>query len=77
MIDWRHEVWTWIARSAKDFSASTLDVDGFQQLSEQQRLDLAAMYVAKLGVNGDSQVSAQGMFALLRFPSYCLTCQRI
>lgn len=64
MVDFRAEVWDWMVRSTSGFSASTLDIQGFQTLSQGQRLDLAARYMADLGVDGDSTVSAQGIFLM-------------
>jgi hypothetical protein len=60
MADFRMEVWSWVVQSASTFSASTLDVQGFQALTQEQRFDLAARYMVDLGVDGDSIVSAQG-----------------
>jgi hypothetical protein len=60
MTDFRAEVWSWIVQSASGFSASTLDIGGFQALSQEQRFDLAARYMAHFGIDGDSIVSAQG-----------------
>ena len=62
MTDFRAEVWSWIVQSASGFSASTLDIGGFRALSQEQRFDLAARYMADLGVDGDSIVSAQGAY---------------
>lgn len=62
MTDFRAEIWDWVVHSASDFSASTLDIGGFQALSTEQRFDLAARYMADLGVNGESIVTAHGMY---------------
>jgi hypothetical protein len=65
MTDFRTEVWSWIVQSASQFSASTLDIGGFRALSQEQQFDLAARYMADLGVDGDSVVSAQGTSFLI------------
>jgi hypothetical protein len=65
MRDFRAEVWGWIVQSASDMSASTLNIKAFQGLSKEQRCDLAARYMADLGVDGDSIVSAQGTSFLI------------
>jgi hypothetical protein len=65
MTDFRAEVWSWVVQSASGFSASTLDIRGFQTLSQEQRFDLASRYMADLGVDGDSIISAQGTFLIL------------
>jgi hypothetical protein len=60
MTDFRAEVWDWIVLAASEFSASTLDIGGFQALSQEQRFGLAARYMKDLGIDGDSIVSAHG-----------------
>ena len=60
MTDFRANVWSWVVQSASTFSASTLNMEGFQALTQEQRFDLAARYMAKMGIDGDSMVSAQG-----------------
>jgi hypothetical protein len=65
MTDFHAEVWSWIVQSALGFSASTLDTRAFQALSQEQRCDLAARYMADMGIDGDSIVSAQGTSFLL------------
>lgn len=60
MQDFRAEIWDWIVQSCSDFSASTLEIEAFQGLTKEQRCDLAARYMADLGVDGNSMVSAQG-----------------
>ena len=65
MDDFRAEVWGWIVQSASSISASTLPVEVFAGLRKEQRCDLAARYVADLGVDGESIVSAQGTFFLI------------
>jgi hypothetical protein len=65
MDDFRAEVWGWIVQSASSISASTLPIAAFEGLSKEQRCDLAARYMADLGVDGDSIVSAQGAFFLI------------
>jgi len=60
MTDFREDVWNWIVRGASTFSVSTLDIGGFQTLSQKQRFDLSAQYMADLGIDGDSIVSAHG-----------------
>ena len=65
MRDFRAEIWGWIIQSASGISASTLPIEAFQRLSKEQQCDLAARYVADLGVDGESIVSAQGTFFLI------------
>jgi hypothetical protein len=65
MTDFRAEVWNWVVQSASTFSASTLDIGCFQALTQEQRFDLAARYMAELGIDGDSMVSAQGASFLI------------
>jgi hypothetical protein len=65
MTDFRTKVWNWIVQSASGFSASTLDTRAFQALSQEQRFDLAARYMADMGIDGDSIVSAQGTSFLI------------
>jgi hypothetical protein len=60
MQNFRAEVWGWIVQSASSISASSLDIEAFQSLTKEQQYDLAARYMADLGVDGDSMVSAQG-----------------
>lgn len=64
MIEFRAEVWGWVVQSATEFSASSLNVKGFQVLNLAQRHDLAAKYLEMLGIDGASMVSAQGEFVL-------------
>ena len=65
MQDFRAEVWGWVVQSASGISASTLPIKAFASLSKEQRCDLAARYMADLGVDGESIVSAQGTFLLI------------
>ena len=65
MQDFRAEVWDWIVQSAFGISASTLPIEAFEGLSKEQRCDLAARYMADLGVDGESIVSTQGTFFLI------------
>ena len=60
MTDFHAEVWSWIVQSTSGFSTSTLDIGRFQALSQGQQFDLAARYMADLGIDGDLIVSAQG-----------------
>ena len=69
MRDFCAEVWGWIVQSASDISASSLPIEAFQGLSKEQQHDLAARYMADLGVDGESIVSAQGTFFLI-FPKF-------
>lgn len=55
-------MWTWIVHTASDFSALTMDADGFACLSEGQRHDLASQYMASMGVDGESFIFAQGLW---------------
>ena len=65
MRDFRAEVWGWVVQSASGISASTLPIEVFASLSKEQQCDLAARYMADLGVDGESIVSAQGTFLLI------------
>lgn len=65
MTEYRHEIWRWIVASIKDFSASTMDGEGFSMLSTEQQADLASKYMSEFGVDGDAIVSAQGMSLVL------------
>ena len=65
MRDFRAEVWGWIVQSASGVSASTLPIEAFQALRKEQQCDLAARYIADLGVDGESIASAQGTFFLM------------
>jgi len=65
MQDFRAEVWGWIVQSASGISASTLPIEVFEGLSKEQWCNLAARYMADLGVDGESIVSAQGTFFLI------------
>lgn len=69
MQDFRAEVWGWIVQSTSDISASSLPIEAIQSLSKEQQCDLAARYMADLGVDGESMVSAQGAFFLI-FPEF-------
>jgi hypothetical protein len=69
MPDFRADVWGWIVQSASNISASSLPIEAFKGLSKEQRCDLAARYMADLGVDGESIVSAQGTFFLI-FPEF-------
>jgi hypothetical protein len=60
MTDFHAEVWDWMVLAASEFSASTLDIGGFQALSQEQRFDLVARYMKDLGIDGESIVSAHG-----------------
>lgn len=60
MAEFRAEVWGWIVQSASSFSASGLPIEAFRSLSKEQRCDLASRYMADLGIDGESIVSAQG-----------------
>ena len=60
MTDFHAEVWDWIVQAASGFSASTLDIGGFQTLNQEQQFGLAARYMKDLGIDGDSRVSAHG-----------------
>jgi hypothetical protein len=60
MRDFSTDVWSWVVQSASTFSASMLDMEGFQALTQEQRFNLAAWYMAEMGIDGDSMVSAQG-----------------
>ena len=65
MTDFHVEVWNWVVQSASGFSASTLDIWGFQTLSQEWQFDLASRYMADLGIDGDSIISAQGTSLIL------------
>jgi hypothetical protein len=70
MTDFRADVWSWVVQSSSTFSASTLDMEGFQALTQEQRFNLAAGYMAEMGIDGDSMVSAQGA-SFLQPPGFC------
>ena len=60
MTDFRANIWSWVVQSASTFSASMLNMEGFQALTREQQFDLAAGYMAEMGIDRDSMVSAQG-----------------
>ena len=60
MTDFRTNIWSWVVQSASTFSASTLNMEGFQALTWEQQFDLAARYMVEMGIDGNSMVSAQG-----------------
>jgi hypothetical protein len=51
-----------LSRALPTSQPRALTIEAFQGLSKEQRCDLAARYMRDLGIDGESIVSAQGMF---------------